>query len=93
MSKGTKLTDLNEYLFDQIKRLNDTSLTKEEVNTEIQKAQAITNIADTIIKNGELTLKTALIMQKMGGGKTSATLPAMLTTSQNDAGGTDEEEV
>ena len=75
----TKLTDLNEYLFDQIKRLNDENLSKEQVALEITKAQAITNVADTIIKNGELTLKTALVMQKMSTQGSSAALPKMLT--------------
>lgn len=75
----TKLTDLNEYLFAQIQRLNDEGLSKEEVALEIEKAQAITNVADTIIKNGELTLKTAIVMQKMRGQGKAPTLPPMLT--------------
>lgn len=75
----TKLTDLNEYLFAQIQRLNDKGLSKEEVALEIEKAQAITNVADTIIKNGELALKTAIVMQKMRGQGKTPTLPPMLT--------------
>lgn len=76
----TKLTDLNEYLFAQIKRLDKNELTKDEVALEIEKAQAITNVADTIIKNGELTLKTAIVMQKMRGqGNNVPKLPPMLT--------------
>lgn len=75
----TKLTDLNEYLFESIKRLNNKSLSKEEAALEIEKAQAITNVADTIIKNGELTLKTALVMQKIKGQGAAPALPFMLT--------------
>lgn len=80
----TKLTDLNEYLFDQIKRLNDESLSEKQVALEIEKAQAITNVADTIIKNGELTLKTALVMQKMNARGSSAAIPKMLTGGVDD---------
>jgi hypothetical protein len=75
----TKLTDLNEYLFAQIQRLNDKGLSKDKVALEIEKAQAITNVADTIIKNGELTLKTAIVMQKMRGQGNAPKLPLMLT--------------
>lgn len=89
MNTGTKLTDLNEYLFEQIKRLNDDKLSKDQVNIEIQKAQAITNVAETIIKNGELTLKTAIVMQKMGGRNGQSSLPAMLTC-KDEPGGSDE---
>lgn len=89
MNTGTKLTDLNEYLFEQIKRLNDDKLSKDQVNIEIQKAQAITNVAETIIKNGELTLKTAIVMQKMGGMKGQSPLPAMLTC-KDESGASDE---
>lgn len=87
MSTGTKLTDLNEYLFAQIKRLNDDDLVdKEQIDAEIQKSQAITNIATTIIKNGELALKTAIVMQKMGGMKGQSPLPAMLTCKDESRG-------
>lgn len=49
-----KLTDLNDYLFEQIERINDDSLNEEELSKEIKKAEAIQGIAETIIKNGEL---------------------------------------
>lgn len=82
------LTDLNEYLFEQMERLNKDNLSKEETEREIAKAQAITNVADTIIKNGELALKTAVVMQKYGNKKPE--LPKLLT---NKSGGNDGEEV
>lgn len=52
-----KLTDLNDYLFEQLERINDDSISPEELDREIKKAQSITSIAETIIKNGELRYK------------------------------------
>lgn len=78
MSEQNKLTDLNDYLFEQMKKLSDPKLSKDEVLLEIQKAEAMTNVADTIIKNGELTLKTAVVMARMNGDNTPK-IPQMLS--------------
>lgn len=51
------LTALNNYLFEQIERLNDNELNDEELNKEIKRSDSITNVAKTIIANGELALK------------------------------------
>lgn len=61
-----KLTDLNDYLFEQIERINDDSLNEEELNKEIKKAEAIQGIAETIIKNGELQFKAAMKAADLG---------------------------
>lgn len=54
-----KLADLNNYLFEQIERLNDDDMTEEQLNMNIKKIETINKIADTIIKNGELQFKSA----------------------------------
>jgi len=51
-----KLTDLNDHLFAQLERLSDDDLKGEELQTEIQRAQAITCVAKQIINNGQLVL-------------------------------------
>ena len=51
------LVDLNNYLFEQLERINDDSLTEEQLDREIKKADAITAIGEQIIKNGELQFK------------------------------------
>lgn len=61
-----KLTDLNNYLFEQLERINDDSLNEEDLNKEIKKAETITTIAETIIKNGELQLKAAMKAAEYG---------------------------
>lgn len=59
-----KLTDLNDYLFEQLERLNDDSLNPEELDKEIKKAEAITNISKNIIDNANLQVKVLGIMNK-----------------------------
>ncbi len=74
MSKN--LTDLNELLFKQMEKLTDDNLTEKEIKAEIEKSQAITNVAETIIKNGELALKATVLKTKFTG---NSKVPEMLT--------------
>ena len=50
-----KLTDLNNHLFEQLERLND-ELTPEELEFEIKRSKALSDIARNIIDNGNLML-------------------------------------
>ena len=52
-----KLIDVNDYLFEQLEKLNEENLSAEEVELAIKKSEAITKVAETIIKNGELQFK------------------------------------
>ena len=61
-----KLSDLNNYLFEQLEKINDNDLTAEELDKEIKKAESITAIADTIIRNGELQFKAAMKAAEYG---------------------------
>jgi hypothetical protein len=54
---NNKLIDLNNHLFEQLERLNDDELTKEELETELERSKAITKVAQTIINNGELMFR------------------------------------
>lgn len=77
------LSDLNNYLFEQIERINDDQLTPEQLQSEIVRSQAITKIAETIVRNGELALKTMMHLNEYGydqGGKNPnlAPVPTML---------------
>lgn len=51
------LGDLNNYLFEALERITDDSLTPEELDTEMKRAESITGIAEVIVHNGELALK------------------------------------
>ena len=61
-----KLTDLNNYLFEQLERLNDDSLSQEEMDKELKKADSITKIASIIVKNADTQLKGAKYLTDMG---------------------------
>ncbi len=52
-----KLIDLNDHLFEQLERLNDEDLSDEQLEKEISRSKAITDIAENIINNGELMFK------------------------------------
>ena len=62
------LSDLNNYLFESIERLNDDELTEEELKKEILRSQAVTEVAEVIVRNGELALKTMQHMNEYGYG-------------------------
>jgi hypothetical protein len=74
------LTDLNNYLFETIERLFDDDATEEEMQKEIKRSHAVTAVAETIIKNGELAFKTMKHLNEYGieTPKQSLPLPPML---------------
>lgn len=51
-----KLTDLNDYLFAQLERLADETLSPDAIAQEIKRAEAIVNVADTVVVNARLQL-------------------------------------
>ena len=53
------LTDLNNHLFETLERLNDEELQGEKLEAEINRANAISNVAAQIVKNGNLALRAA----------------------------------
>lgn len=52
------LSDLNNYLFEQLERINDDSLTEKELDRELKKTDSVVKISQQIVKNGELAYKT-----------------------------------
>lgn len=63
------LEDLNNHLFAQMERLSDESLTTEDLDRELKRSEGITNIAEQIIRNGELAYKAASRMAEYGGDR------------------------
>ena len=61
-----KLTDLNNYLFAQLERLDDEELTDEALNKEIGRAKAITGVASQIISNGQLQVEVCQLAHEAG---------------------------
>ena len=82
------LSDLNNYLFESLERLMDDDLTQEQIEREILRSKAVTSVAQTVIQNGELALKTMQHLNEYGYGRehrcdeTLAPVPAMLEVKQ-----------
>lgn len=51
------LGDLNNYLFEALERITDDTLSDDELEKELRRADAITGVAEVIVHNGELALK------------------------------------
>ncbi len=62
------LTDLNNYLFETIERLNDEELTEEQLEKEIKRSEAVQKVAKTIIENGSLALQAKKHLDEYGKG-------------------------
>ena len=73
------LMDLNNYLFEQIERINDDTLTDDELERELRKTDSIVKVSEKIIQNGELAFKTMQHMDEYGYG-TQRALPKMLSS-------------
>lgn len=69
------LTDLNNYLFEQLERLTDDDLDEAALEKEIKRSQAVTNVARAVIENGTLALRAAKYSSEYGK---SAAVPGML---------------
>lgn len=51
------LTDLNNHLFAQLERLSDEDLKGEELQEELNRSKAVSDVAKNIVSNGNLILQ------------------------------------
>lgn len=63
------LSDLNNYLFEEIERLSDDSLDELEMDRQIKRSDAVVKIAKTIINNGSLALSMKKHLDEYGSGE------------------------
>jgi hypothetical protein len=75
------LTDLNNYLFEQLERLNDEDTVGDELKEEIFRSEAIANVAEKIIDNAKLVLDAA----KAVGNGIVKSAPALLGSVEDVA--------
>lgn len=54
-----QLIDLNDALFRQLKRLENEKLNEEELNREILRSKAVSNLASQIVQNAKVALEGA----------------------------------
>jgi hypothetical protein len=84
MAVKNTLVDLNNFLFEQLERLNDENC---DLEKEIPRAKSIVDIGDTIIKNAALALEASQFVsdcknvEACGGLKRH--IPAMLDTKED----------
>ena len=75
------LSDLNNYLFEQLERLQDDDLTDEQLEKEIKRSKAVQSVSKTIIENGALALDAKKHLDEYGKGD-SVELPMLGMTSK-----------
>lgn len=62
------LSDLNNYLFEQLERLQDDSLDEAGLEKEIKRSESVQKVAKTIIENGSLALQAKKHLDEYGQG-------------------------
>lgn len=65
-----KLSDLNNHLFATLERLGDEELSVEQLEQEIERSKAISNVAGKIIDNGRLILEAQKTIADYNGKRT-----------------------
>lgn len=63
------LSDLNNHLFEQLERLNDSELDGDSLENEIKKSKVVSDIAKNIIEIGSLSLQAEKLKAEKGIGK------------------------
>jgi len=61
-----KLSDLNDHLFAQLERLSEEGLSAEQIAQEVQRADAIVQVSDQIVRNADLQLKAVTVLATHG---------------------------
>jgi len=79
-----KLVDLNNHLFAQLERLADEDITGKELEEEITRSKAITDVAREIIRNAAVVLEAVKHTDEYGYSTRSKKLPVMLTEGAID---------
>lgn len=76
------LTDLNNYLFENIERIMDDELSDEELEKEIKRSETVQKVAKTIIDNGALALQAQKHFDEYGI-ETKVEMPLLGIVNQN----------
>lgn len=77
-----KISDLNNHLFAQLEKLNDDDLQGDQLNTEVNRARAMSSLASQIINSTKLTLDA--IKMANNGEINSVDVPDLLHAKNDD---------
>jgi len=80
------LCDLNDHLFECLEGLLNDDMDEKKLNQEIKKAQAINNIAKTIIQNGRTQIEAMKLREEIIGNAGKGQLPEMLLPKNTSTG-------
>ena len=83
MSTKNNLGEMNDILFERLRRLNDPALTGDELDEEIRKTDAIIDVSQSIVAAGNLVLKAALARSD-GMYRDDKEAPKMLMSGDDD---------
>lgn len=83
MGIPNKLADLNNHLFEQLERLNADDLKGEELQTEIGRSKAMSDIAKNIVENAKLSLDAVKFVNEYGLAKKDVPEYLMLESDKN----------
>ena len=61
-----KLSDLNNHLFAQLERLGDEELAGDKLTEEINRAKAVTDVAQQVIANANMAVKAQALLLEYG---------------------------
>jgi hypothetical protein len=80
------LCDLNDHLFDCLEGLMNDELTPEQLEKEIRRAQAVNDVAKTIIQNGRTQIEAMKLREEMLLNAGKGQLPEMLMPKNTSSG-------
>ena len=78
---NNNLTALNNYLFEQLERINDDELKPEEFETEIKRAETVVKLSKAIVDNANLALQAQRHFDEMGTEK-NVSIPLLGITDE-----------
>ena len=82
----SSINDLNTYLFTALDRIMDSSLSGEDLDREIRRAETVTDVANTLIHSGELQLKAMRHGEEYGYFNTkNRVMPMLLSNDEENA--------
>lgn len=67
---ANNLTNLNDILFDQIRRLENDDLSDEALEKEIKKSEQLTKLSVVVLNNAKLALDAQKQFDEYGTGRT-----------------------
>ena len=76
-----KISDLNNHLFSQLEKLNDDELNGDQLDDEVQRAKAMSNLASQIIASTKLTIDAMKMAHK--GDINFNDIPNLLNQNNN----------